>query len=42
MRRPEINSSVHHMEKAFEVLGMSLKNAEEFSAANLAAFNLVA
>jgi len=30
------------MEKTFEVLGMSLKNAEEFSHANMAAFNEVA
>jgi hypothetical protein len=30
------------MEKAFEVLGMSLKNAEEFSHANIEAFNEVA
>lgn len=30
------------MEKAFEALGMSLKNAEEFSHANIAAFNQVA
>ena len=42
MSRPTYNAAVLHMEKTFEVLGMSLKNAEEFSHANMAAFNEVA
>lgn len=37
-----MNIYTHTMDKAFEVLGMSLKNAEEFSHANITAFNEVA
>jgi len=42
MRRPDIHPTFYNMEKAFEVLGMNFKNAEEFSHANISAFNEVA
>lgn len=42
MKRPQETSNIHQMEKTFEVLGMSLKNAEEFHHSNMEAFNQVA
>lgn len=42
MRKPTLTMEIKHMEKTFEVLGMSFKNAEEFLDANIEAFNQVA
>lgn len=41
MRRPQDNPQVHLMEKTFEMLGMSLKNVEEFHPSNIESFNQV-